>query len=96
VDVTAEWGGVVRVRKLSGAERDDMEDLIAKRKVDGTVRGVMASLVSMCWVDADGNRVQPDPEKLNELNADGLSRVFAACQRINAVTQRDVEELAKN
>jgi hypothetical protein len=96
-----EWGGVVRVRCMTGAERDRFEESIVdqrgkKTRVDmGNIR---AKLVAATVVDEEGARIfsDRDVEALGKKSAAALNRVFEVAQRLSGITDDDVEELAKN
>lgn len=100
VDVP-EWGGTVRVRTLTGAERDQFEASIVelrgkKRKIN--TANIRAKLVALSVVDEQGNRLFSDADValLGKKSAAALDRVFAVAQRLSGVTEDDVEELEKN
>lgn len=97
VDVP-EWGDFVYVRKMSGIERDRWELLVSK-SVDSPMKAnVRASLCAMTICDDKGNRLFTD----NQINALGaksavaLNRVFEKSQKLNRLTDDDLEELEKN
>lgn len=100
VDVP-EWGGTVRVRGLSGAERDRFESSVVEmhgKKVVVKSENMRAKLVALCVVDESGGRVfsDRDVEALGQKSASALQRVFEAAQRLSGLTEADVEELEKN
>ena len=98
----AEWGGTVRVRELTGAERDRYEAALVKMqkggKTDLTMDNARARLVSLAVIDASGARVftEADVVKLGNLSAVALSRVFDVAARLSKITEEDLEELAGN
>jgi hypothetical protein len=96
-----EWNGTVRVRTLSGAERDAFE--AASVQARGNNRSVnlanlRARLAVLCLVDADGNRLFSDLDAvgLGMKSAKALARVYDVAARLNGLTAEDAEELAKN
>lgn len=96
-----EWGGHIRVRSLSGAERDAFEASITERhgkRVDVNLDNFRARLVALCAVDDAGAALfyPSDVVLLGEKSAAALQRVFNVCQRLNGLTNEDVEELVKN
>ena len=95
-----EWGGAVYVRVLRGDERDAFENLCAAQRQGDTidVRGLKAQLAVMCACDADGVPLfKPnDAAALNKKAARPIDRVFKVAQRLNGLTDQDVEELVKN
>lgn len=100
VDVK-EWGGTVRVRALTGMERDSFEQSIVEQKGKGTrmnIRNIRAKLVALTVVDEEGNRVfsDTDVQALGKKSAAALDRVFEVAQRLSGLKPEDVDELAKN
>lgn len=96
-----EWGGRVHVRTISGVERDAYEDslwqLRGKNRVF-TQRNIRAKLVAVAACDKNGNRLFSDTqvEQLGLKNSAALDRLFDAAQRLNKITDKDIEELVKN
>ena len=98
-----EWGGEVRVKGLTGRERDKFEsDSLSKAKKGGQrdviLENMRARLVIMCAVD---EKFQPlfdtrDVMRLGEKSAVALERVFAKAQALSGMTDEDMEELAGN
>lgn len=96
-----EWGGWVRVRGLTGAERDAFEAEIIQtrgRETHVNLRNIRAKLVARTIVDEEGKRIFGDADihALGEKSARALQRVFEVAQRLSGLTDQDVEELAKN
>lgn len=100
-----EWGGAVYVRSLTGTERDSFEASVLKFKQNGkgmtretVLENMRAKLLVRCLVDADGNRYFADGEvaKLGGKAAKPLDRLFSVAQKINGLTEEDVEELVGN
>ena len=101
VEVT-EWGGAVRVRTMTGADRDAFEASMITTLSDGTRKPNMvnmrAKLVALTVVDEAGNRVFDvnDVDRLALKSASALERVFNAAQRINGLGVQAEEIAAKN
>lgn len=96
-----EWGGTVRVRGMSGAQRDDYEtSIIEQRGNDRKVnlRNARAKLVARCIVDEAGMTIftSEDVPALGRKSAVALERVFDAARRLSGMTEGDVERLAEN
>ena len=96
-----EWGGRVRVRSMTAADRDVYEQsLLSARGPDEQInmRNARARLLAICLVDADGRRIfdEGDIERLGEKSAAAVSRVFDVAARLNALGKADIKELAKN
>ena len=82
-----EWGGAVRVRALTGAERDAFEASITTGKgknLSVVMENVRAKLVAMTVVDGEGKRVfsDEDARELGRKSAAALDRVFKAHLRL--------------
>lgn len=96
-----EWGGTVRVRGLTGRERDAFEAGVASARgkdVKLNLQNVRARLVALSVVDADGARLfdERDIGALGEKSAQALERVFQAAMRLSGLTPTDVKDLTEN
>lgn len=96
-----EWGGEICVRSMTAADRDEYEQsLIASRGPDenANMRNVRARLLVTSVVDGTGKRLftEADVEALGAKGAKAVNRVYKVAARLNALTEADVEELAKN
>lgn len=95
-----EWGGVVLVRELTGAERDSWEASVVKTngtKVTIDSQNMRAKLVALCVVDADGKRVftEKDAVKLGAKSASALDRVVDTARRLSRIGEDELETLGK-
>ncbi len=90
-----EWGGNVKVCTMSGCARDRFETSI---KGGSELSNIRAKLAAATIVNESGNLVfdEKDIVKLGNKSCAALDRVFAASQRLNMITDNDVETLAKN
>lgn len=93
-----EWGGDVRLRSLTGAERDQWENSMV-RHVGGkqvvNARNARAKLIALSAVDADDALLftPADVIKLGSKNAAPLDRLFTVCQRLSGISDEDVKEI---
>lgn len=96
------WGGSVRVRTMSGADRDAWEASMVAVQPDGTRRANMenmrAKLVALTVVGEDGNPLftLDDVARLTRKSAEALDRVFDASQKLNGLGAKAEAEAAKN
>lgn len=95
-----EWGGTVRIRMLTGTERDAFEASVTQQRgksVQANLTNLRARLVSLCLIDATGRRMfnREDIPALGRKSAAALDRVFDACRRLNRIGDEDVEELTE-
>lgn len=96
-----EWGGIVRIRGLSGDERDRYEQSLVKfsgSNMQPTFSGARARLVAWSIVDGDGNRIFSDREikLLGAKSAHALERVYEAARKLSGLTEEDIEEMVGN
>lgn len=96
-----EWGGVVRVRGLTGIERDNYEQSLIdqrgkKTRVD--MRNARAKLVAMTVVNETGERLFSDDEItiLGTKSAAALDRIYDVAAALSGVADEDIEELLGN
>lgn len=99
VDVP-EWGGYVFISMLDGINRDAWENSIITVGENGSAKqnldNIRAKLLTRAIVDEDGNRLFTDPGELGRKSGAVLGRLFEIAKELNAVTDADVDELAKN
>lgn len=95
-----EWGGHVYVRTLEGQERDLFEqsflDAAGNRKQ--IVHNIRAGLLVRALCDQRGQRLFSDKDiaRLGKKNAKPLDRLFDVAQRLSGLSDKDIEEIAKN
>lgn len=94
------WNGYVRIRTMTAHERDRFEQQMFSNKGGKKERmdDIRATLVSLTVVDEDGKRMfsDKDVKALSKKSAAALDKLFAEAQSLNAVSDDDVEDLAKN
>lgn len=91
-----EWGGEIDVISMSGSARDAWEQSLVVRKgskVEQNLGNMRARLVAACAVDDQGNRIFTDEDAvaLGEKSAIALERVCRVAQRLNGLTDNDLE-----
>lgn len=96
-----EWGGAVRIRTLSGAERDAFEATLMK-VVDGKrvpdMDNLRAKLLAATVVDEEDKQIfgVQDLVALGRKSAIAIDRIFGVAQRINGMATDAVEDAIKN
>lgn len=93
-----EWGGSLYVRGMDGTSRDAFErDMVTIKGKDVSTnwQNFRAKLVARCAVDAEGKRLFTDSDAaaLGRKSAAALQRVFVVAQRLNGLSDAEVEEL---
>lgn len=96
-----EWGGTVRVRGLTGAERDGFEADSVRGKGKNTsvnLANLRARLVALAVVDEHGNRLfgPADVAALGRKSAAALTRVYEVATRLSGLGESDVAELTED
>ena len=86
------------VRTMTGGERDEFEHCILQKSRGGAItdaRGIKSKLVVATLVDADGVSVfeGSDIERLESKSAAVIDRLVGVAQRLNGLTDKDVDEL---
>jgi hypothetical protein len=93
-----EWGGSVWVRTLTGDKRDEFEAIAIASKDDaGLLRsGFRARFASWTVCDEDGELLFSDEDvaELGKKSASALDRVFTRAQKLNHLSDEDVDDLA--
>lgn len=92
-----EWGGDVFIRVMTVGERDAYErEWIGKR--ESGIENFRAKFLARCLCDESGKRLFTDEEVglLAEKNARTCSMLWTKAMNHNAITNEDVNELAKN
>lgn len=96
-----EWGGAVRVRTLTGTERDAFEATLVK-SIDGQrvpdLENLRAKLCAATIVDESGRQVfEPsDLLALGKKSALAIDRVFTAAQRLNGLSAGATQDAERN
>lgn len=93
-----EWGGVVRVKALTGTERDAFEASLMGSRGQTKLENIRAKLVAMAAIDENGDKLFSvgDISVLGGKSAAALDRVFTVAQRLSKLTEADIEDLQKN
>lgn len=92
-----EWGGSVFVRVMTVGERDAYENDWVLNKNKG-VENFRTKFLAKCLCDDKGQRLFSDAEieALSRKSAKVMARIWQRAMEHNALTEDDVEELAKN
>lgn len=96
-----EWGGKVRLRSISGAERDTFEQGLIQQRGNNrqvNMRNARAKLIVLCAVDEGGQKLftEDDVRGLGRKNAKPLDRLFDACQKLAGLSEDDVDKLTED
>lgn len=88
-----EWGGVVRLRVMTGAARQAFLRAAAKRADEDA--GLVEALIVACAVDETGRLIfsPDDVAALREKSGAALQRVFEVAAELNGLTDAAVERL---
>ena len=106
-----EWGGSVRVRGMTGVEREQFEDLHneevpagsrAARRAGQTVtkfarKNVRARLVAWCAIDEKEQRIfsDADLDLISGKNAAAMERIVKVAMKLSGMDEDDLDDLAE-
>jgi len=93
-----EWKGTVRVRGLTGRERDAYEASLLEqrgRNTKANLQNARAKLVVLSVVDARGQRMFTESQipQLGAKSAAALDRIWKKARDLSGMSDEDVEEL---
>lgn len=97
-----EWGGTVRIRAMTGEERDSFEaSMVTEEGEDRKAKftNLRARFCAKIIVGENGRTplfTEKDVEALGKLSAAALNRVFEAGRKLSGFTDKDVKELEGN
>lgn len=94
-----EWGGSVYIGTMTGDAKDEFELTIAAAAKNGLTKAqVRARLVAATAQDAHGALLftAEDVAALGKKSAAALDRCATVAQRLNAMTQKDLEDIKGN
>lgn len=93
-----EWGGEVIVTTMSGVARDAWEQSLVGDDKKINVENMRGRLLAFSAVDEAGNRLFTDEDAiaLGQKSAKALERCVKVIQRLNGLTDRDLEDAKKN
>lgn len=94
----SEWGGSVRVRGLSGRERDRFEASLRDDRGETDTDNIRAKLVGRAVIDETGSRVFTDAQinALGEKSGAVLDRLFDEIRDLSGMTDEAAEKIAGN
>jgi len=93
-----EWEATVRIGTMTGLQRDAWRDANTLPNGKADIHNYRAKLLVRVIVDAAGERVfaDDDAEALGAKNANVLDSLYNIAARMNGLTDKDVEDAAKN
>lgn len=96
-----EWGGAVRVKTMTGTERDDFEASVFgtdEKDTKAKFQNFRAKLLVRTLVNENGNRLFEDSEVevLGKKSGKILDPLYTVALRVNGIGKKDVEEMTKN
>ncbi len=82
-----EWGGVIHLRVMSGAERDAYDQAVTKAGGAGAIKNFRAMTVAACACDEAGNLLftADDVAALGQKSAMALDKLFWIAHDLNAL-----------
>jgi hypothetical protein len=94
-----EWGGLVRLKSLTAAERDAFTKSIAVgrgRDKDVDLQNIRAKFVSLCLVNEEGQRLFNKPSDLGAKSSAVIERLYTEAAAMSGLTEEQLQEAIKN
>ncbi len=96
-----EWGGTVRLRSISGRQRDEYEQSMVEQRGNDrkiNMRNARAKLIVLTACDELGQPLftADDLRRLGSKNAKPLDRLFTKAQALVGLSDEDVDRLTEN
>ena len=93
-----EWGGSVKVKAMSGAERDKYLKMVMGKDGKPDMQKILAKLVIMTVVNEENELMfnNGHMDMLNKKSAKALEKISKVSMRLAGLTQDDIEEAVKN
>jgi hypothetical protein len=93
-----EWGGEVVIATMTGAARDSWEQSLLAGKKSVSLDNIRVRLVAATALDDKGNLLfsDKDAEALGKKSASALDRCVKVAQKLNRLTESELEDLSKN
>jgi hypothetical protein len=94
-----QWGGTVRLRALSGTERDAFEAstmvFVEGKPRRPNLANLRARFLALCIVDDNGDRLFGEDEvhALGAKSVAALDLLFTEARKLSRLTNKDLEEL---
>lgn len=91
-----EWGGEVIISSMSGKMRDAWEQSLSKS--DFSLDNMRARFLAAVAIDEKGEPLftMADVEALGKKSGAALNRCTVAAQKLNGMTNEDLEDIVKN
>lgn len=92
-----EWGGEIYISMMTGESRDAWEQGLVSGK-GNNLANIRAKLFAFTAVGEDGKRLftSDDIEALGNKSGAALDRCVKVAQKLNRLTEDDLEDLSKN
>ncbi|MES2218362.1 MAG: hypothetical protein V4501_08115 [Pseudomonadota bacterium] len=94
-----QWGGSVRIKTMSGVERDEFRTILnSRQKGIDDVSASNATLLAVCLVGDDGQRLftVDDIETLQRKSASSLDAPVRVAMQLNKLGQEEQDDAVKN
>jgi hypothetical protein len=88
-----EWGGTVRIKTLSGLEKEDLESKLREK-----LHNIRANWLAATLIDESGKNLfsESDIESLGKTSCAVMDKVFERALERNGVKKDKLEEIEKN
>jgi hypothetical protein len=93
-----EWGGVVKVRTLSGTDMGKWRQIVFNKQEENRIVDSDALLCALSIVDDNNKKIfsEVDVIALSSKSSTAIDRITEVIQKLNKMSAKAVEELEKN
>jgi len=94
-----EWGGAVRIKTITAAERDAWESTWTTGEGDERRQNLdnwRARLVALCLVNDKGERLFADAAELGRKSNAVIRRLYDVARRVNGMNEKSLDSAEKN
>lgn len=89
-------GKQYRLRELNEEQAVKYELELQDKKGKFDVTKMRRTMIAYSWVDADGNRIVDDSNKLKTMRRSLAGYLYEECQKLNRYEPGELEDLVKN
>jgi len=89
-------GKQYRLRELDEDQGIKYELELQDKKGKFDVTKMRRTMIAYSWIDANGNRIVDDPNKLKTMRRSLAGYLYEECQKLNRYEPGELEDLVKN
>lgn len=93
-----EWDGTIRIRELTGDDRDEIEQTVFKDPDKPNTASMRAKALSLCIVDENGKRLftEEDVTELGKQSGKVIVKLYGVASKLSGLGEDEKEKMEKN